>query len=66
VETFINSVNQCSNSTKLQTVLCMMSIWKHRVVGKLVFKFQKLSGVSGTPCMNNCQNHILVGQQMTV
>jgi hypothetical protein len=39
-------------STELQTALCTMSLWKRRVAGKLVFKFQKPSDVSGAPCIN--------------
>jgi hypothetical protein len=38
-------------STKLQTALCTMSLWKRRVVGKLVFKFQKPSVDSGALCV---------------
>jgi len=29
-------------------------LWKRRVAGKLVFKFQKPSGVSGTPWIKMC------------
>jgi len=48
VERFTNSTNQRSISTKLQTALCMMTVSTvapHS--GRVGFKFQKPSGVSG-------------------
>jgi hypothetical protein len=35
------------------------SVWKRRVTGKLVFKFQKPLGVAGAPCTNFLGNEIV-------
>jgi hypothetical protein len=47
VEKFINTDGYIPMPTKLKTALCMMSVWKRRVAGKLVFKFEKPLGVAG-------------------
>jgi hypothetical protein len=36
-----------------------MSLWKRRVAGKLVFKFQKPSGVSGAPVSEDKQREFV-------
>jgi hypothetical protein len=49
VEKFINTDRYIPMSTELQTALCMMtvSMEKHHIAGKLIFKFQKLLDVFG-------------------
>jgi len=46
-------------STKLRTALCTMTaVWKRRVEGNLVFKFQKQWDVCGA---SYTRNHVIFG-----
>jgi hypothetical protein len=47
VEKFINTDVYIQMPTKLQTACSRwLSVWKRRVAGKLIFKFQKPLGIS--------------------
>jgi len=51
VKKFINADSYIPMWNSKQHCARWQSVWKHRVAGKLVFKFKKPEGISGAFCI---------------